>query len=141
MADTIQFHSLLPGFKLSNKSTISSWIDNAIQEEGFKPGPISIVLCSDEYLLEVNRTYLKHDYYTDIISFDYTDNQIVSGDLLVSVDRVAENALEMGIDPYDELDRVFIHGVLHLCGYKDKTSKDQQVMRKRENHYLQKRNN
>ncbi len=84
--------------------------------------------------------YLKHDYYTDIISFDYTDNQIVSGDLLVSVDRVAENALEMGIDPYDELDRVFIHGVLHLCGYKDKTSKDQQVMRKRENHYLQKRN-
>lgn len=85
--------------------------------------------------------YLKHDYYTDIISFDYTDNQIVSGDLLVSVDRVAENALEMGIDPYDELDRVFIHGVLHLCGYTDKTSKDQQVMRKRENHYLQKRNN
>ena len=96
----------------------------------------SIIFCSDEYLLEMNRTHLDHDYYTDIITFDYTDNQIVSGDLFISVDRVRENASDFNVSFQHELHRVIIHGVLHLCGYKDKSDEEEKLMRSKENNAL-----
>lgn len=139
MPGTILFQSQSTGFRLSGKREISSWIKEAISAEGYLCGEISIVLCSDDYLLEINRQHLNHDYYTDIITFQYSDNQSVSGDLLISIDRVKENAERFKASTKDELHRVIIHGVLHLCGYKDKKKKDQQQMRLRENHYLQKR--
>jgi len=101
-------------------------------------GTITIVLCSDDQLLEVNRQFLQHDYYTDIITFQYTDNQKVSGDLMISLDRVIENARTFKVSTEKELHRVMIHGVLHLCGYKDKRKTDKELMTKKENTYLRK---
>lgn len=101
-------------------------------------GTITIVLCSDDQLLEVNRQFLQHDYYTDIITFQYADNQQVSGDLMISLDRVIENAKTFKVSTEKELHRVMIHGVLHLCGYKDKRKTDKELMTKKENTYLRK---
>lgn len=101
-------------------------------------GTITIVLCSDDQLLEVNRQFLQHDYYTDIITFQYTDNQQISGDLMISLDRVIENAKTFKVSTEKELHRVMIHGVLHLCGYKDKRKTDKELMTKKENTYLRK---
>lgn len=110
-----------------------------VDNEGFTNGDIAIVCCSDDYLLEVNRSYLNHDYYTDIITFDYTDNQVVSGDLMISVDRIRDHAVKYSVSFEDELHRVMVHGVLHLCGYKDKRKNDKELMTSKENHYLKKR--
>ncbi len=108
-------------------------------KEGKNPNDINFIYCSDEYLLELNKSSLNHDYYTDIITFDYCEGKEVSGDLFISIDRVRENANEMNLTFEDELHRVMIHGVLHLCGYKDKTKKDAETMREKENFYLKTR--
>jgi probable rRNA maturation factor len=136
---SIRFQQLISGFRLNNKRAISAWIQQAIRKEGFSTGEITIVLCSDEYLLEVNRKYLNHNYFTDIITFDYSDNQVVSGDLLISIDRIRENAKSQNVSVVDETHRVIIHGVLHLCGYKDKRPADQKKMRSREDFHLRKK--
>jgi rRNA maturation RNase YbeY len=107
-----------------------------IQNEEKKFGDISVIFCSDEYLLKINEQYLGHNYYTDIVTFDYVENSVISGDLFVSVDRVAENAEKYGNPFIEELHRVVIHGVLHLVGYKDKTIEEQSLMREKENFYL-----
>ncbi len=107
-----------------------------IENEGFEPGELSVIFCSDSYLLSINKQYLKHDYYTDIITFSYVDDHIVSGDLFISVERVSENAKQEGVEKQTELARVVIHGLLHLCGYNDKDKKDIQEMREKEKFYL-----
>lgn len=112
------------------------FVKSIIETEGFITGDIVIVLCSDDYLLKVNQDFLNHDYYTDIITFDYCDDGIVNGDLLISLDRVSENSELEKTTFKDELHRVIFHGVLHLCGYKDKTKKDIELMRLKESFYL-----
>lgn len=99
-------------------------------------GEISVILLSDEDLLKINIDYLNHDYYTDIITFDYSEGCKISGDLYISVDRVKENAQKYGYRFEEELKRVIIHGILHLCGYNDKSRKEQHEMRKKEDYYL-----
>ena len=121
-----------------NKTNLKRFIKELVEAENASAGDISIVLCSDDYLLEVNKSYLDHDYYTDIITFDYSEGKNISGDLIISVDRVKDNATENGVEDLHEFHRVVFHGVLHLCGYKDKSAKDQAVMRSKEDFYLQK---
>lgn len=131
----ISFESTI-GFKLDNPKTISQWIENTILEEGFKVGDLSYLFVSDEELLETNKAFLQHDYYTDIISFDYTMGKLISGEMHLSIDRIKENAIGFSNTFQDELHRVIIHGILHYCGYKDKTEEDQKTMRAKEDYYL-----
>ena len=126
-------------FSLPQKMKVKQWIKNTVVEEKSRVGEISLVFCSDDYLLEVNNNFLKHDYYTDIITFDYCEPGISSGDLLISIDRVKENAITQKVTFDEELHRVMIHGVLHLLGYKDKTKSQEKEMRSKENYYLLKR--
>ena len=118
------------------KSVLKKHIISLINNELKKPGSITIVFCSDNYLLEMNKKYLEHDYFTDIITFDYVENDVISGDLFISIDRVKDNAEKFNATFLNELMRVVFHGVLHLAGFKDKTTPDQQLMREKENFYL-----
>jgi rRNA maturation RNase YbeY len=118
------------------KRKISHWIRQVIDSEGKITGTISYIFCSDEHLLEVNRKYLNHDYYTDIITFDSVEDTTINGDIFVSVDRVNENAIEFKTTSENELFRIMIHGVLHLLGYKDKVKKDKKLMTEKEDYYL-----
>lgn len=137
MAKTVvNFVSLTNDFSVKNKSPLKKWIIDSIKKEKKIPGEIAIVFCSDDYLLGINRKYLKHNYLTDIITFQNIDNQLVNGDLIISVDRVAENAANLKIDFKDELHRVIIHGILHLCGYKDKSPAHKKQMTTKEDYYL-----
>lgn len=113
-------------------------INDLIKSENFEEGEITIVFCNDDYLLDINRAYLNHDYYTDIITFDYSEGVLISGDLFVSIDRIIENSNAFHFSFNHELSRVIYHGVLHLCGYKDKLDEDIRVMREKENYYLEK---
>jgi rRNA maturation RNase YbeY len=115
-----------------------SSLSDLIASEGFDEGDITVVFVTDEYLLEMNKTHLDHDYYTDIITFDYTESNFISGDLFISYDRVLDNSKEFNVSSYNELCRVVFHGVLHLCGYKDKSSEDEKLMRAKESFYLEK---
>lgn len=126
-------------FAFKGKSVHSAWLKAVSEEEGRRIGQISVIFCSDPYLLEINRKYLGHDYYTDIITFDYSEGDTISGDLFISVDTVRSNAEYYSADFKDELDRVIVHGVLHLIGYDDHTDEQTAEMRARENHYLERR--
>lgn len=119
-------------FNIVNEDEFFVWIENVINSENKSLGEISYIFCDDEYLLEINKQYLNHDYYTDIISFDYTENEVVSGDIFISIDRVKENALDYGVSFDNELKRVIIHGILHFCGYKDKSQEEERMMRLKE---------
>lgn len=134
--NTISFHFIDVSLVLRNRNDLRKWISHCIDLEKRETGFLSFNFCSDKYLLKMNREYLNHNYYTDIITFDLTENKIISGDIYISTDRVKENALEYQTSVKDELHRVMIHGVLHLCGYKDKTKKDAATMRKMEAKYL-----
>ncbi len=123
----------IPGF---NSEFFVLSLTNLLNKEAKILGDISIIFVSDSYLLEMNQKYLNHDYYTDIITFDYCEMNIVSGDLFISVDRVQENAETFDVDVLTELHRVMIHGLLHLCGYKDKSLEEERLMRELENKYL-----
>lgn len=124
--------------QINYKRKVSTWIKQSVAEETKSIGDISIVLCSDDYILETNRQYLQHDYFTDIITFDYSENENLSGDLLISIHTVKNNSTTYEVSFHDELRRVIIHGVLHLCGYKDRSKKDAKLMREKENYYLAK---
>lgn len=126
-------------FAFKGKSVHNAWLKAVSEEEGRRLGQISVIFCSDPYLLEINRKYLGHDYYTDIITFDYSEGDTISGDLFISVDTVRSNAEYYSADFKDELDRVIVHGVLHLIGYDDHTDEQSAEMRARENHYLERR--
>lgn len=107
----------------------SAWIRDIASKHGKTIGEIAYVFCDDAKILEVNRQYLGHDYYTDIITFDYCDDDKLSGDIFISLDTVKSNSVTYGTDYYDELTRVIIHGILHLCGYKDKSDDESKAMR------------
>jgi probable rRNA maturation factor len=119
-----------------NGQYLEKLIGSLIQKEEKIFGDISVIFCSDEYLLKINEQYLGHNYYTDIVTFDYVEKSVISGDLFISVDRVAENAEKYGNSFIEELHRVLIHGVLHLVGYKDNTTEEQSLMRDKEDFYL-----
>lgn len=123
-------------FVFKGKARTSSWLRLVAESEICKIGEISVIFCSDNYILDVNQRYLQHDYFTDIITFDYCKGKTLSGDLFISVDSVRENAIEYGTEFKDELDRVIVHGVLHLIGYDDHSDEDITVMREKENYYL-----
>ena len=113
------------------------WLENTVKTEGYDLISLSYIYCSDEYLYKINLEYLEHDYYTDIITFDNSEDQAsIEGDLFISVDRVTENAKNQSISFSEEINRVMIHGVLHLLGYKDKTDAEKLIMREKENAYL-----
>lgn len=112
------------------------WLTKVCKLEGLSLGEINLIFCSDEYLLKMNQDHLDHDYYTDIITFDYVSEDVVSGDLFISVDRVRENGEKEGVAFLNELYRVIVHGVLHLCGYKDKSEEEARIMRGKENQML-----
>lgn len=114
------------------------WLEQVIVEEGLELGDVNLIFCSDEALLKMNIDFLQHDYYTDIITFDYCEENIVSGDLFISIDRVLDNSVELNTEYDSELKRVCVHGVLHLCGYKDKSDEDEKQMRVKEDFYLEK---
>lgn len=107
----------------------SAWIRDIASKHGKTIGEIAYVFCDDAKILEVNRQYLGHDYYTDIITFDYCEDDKLSGDIFISLDTVKSNSVTYGTDYYDELTRVIIHGILHLCGYKDKSDDESKAMR------------
>lgn len=109
-----------------------SWLSRVSAHESKELGDINLIFCSDDYLLEMNQQHLSHDYFTDIITFDYSFEDLVAGDLFISVDRIRENATNLSVSFEDELHRVCCHGVLHLCGYGDKTEEDEIVMRSKE---------
>ena len=115
---------------------VTTWIKKVAGLHGKKVGDIAYVFCSDEKILEVNRQYLEHDYYTDIITFDYSEDDVISGDIFLSLDTVKSNSDQFETDFPEELHRVIIHGVLHLCGFKDKTSEEELLMRAREEEAL-----
>ena len=117
---------------------ISTWLEDIIVNEEKKLGKIQYIFCDDEYLLNVNREYLQHDFYTDIITFDYVKGKKISGDIFVSLPRIKDNAVQLSTDENEELKRVLAHGILHLCGYKDKNEAEQSVMTEKENYYLSK---
>ena len=131
MNEQINFYSE-NNFELESPFRYESWIKNVIASEGKKTGEISFIFCDDDYLLEINQQYLDHDTYTDIISFDNSVGNMLNGDIFISTERVVENAAEYGVTFEDELNRVIIHGVLHLCGYKDKSKEEAQTMRAKE---------
>lgn len=125
----------VPSFKVE---PFVFWINSVVEEEGYGVGEITFVFCSDDYLLEMNRKHLDHDYYTDIITFDYVEGDVVSGDLFISLDRIGDNASLLNVQYEEELLRVCVHGVLHLCGYQDKSDDEERVMRRKEDYYLSK---
>ena len=116
-------------FEFKQQNEITAWILLAIEKESFVLGEINYIFCDDDYLLEKNIKYLKHNTLTDIISFDYTEDDTISGDIFISVERINKNAEELSIAFLDELHRVMVHGVLHYCGYKDKTRSEKEEMR------------
>lgn len=114
------------------------WLKDIILSEGKKLGEINYIFCDDDYLLKVNQDYLQHDYYTDIITFDYVKGKTISGEIFVSLQRISDNASTLSKNYEEELRRVLAHGILHLCGYKDKTEEEEQLMRSKEDYYIAK---
>ena len=119
-------------FELSNKEQVSDWVLRVINSKGYKLGNLVYAFFNDEDLKGLNIRFLKHDYYTDVISFDETADQVVSGNIAISVDRVKENATQIGVDFEEEMHRVMIHGVLHFIGFNDKTSSEKKEIREQE---------
>ena len=124
--------NFLTDFSFDNEDNYSTWLSSIVSSEGKDLGELTYVFCDDEYLHKMNVDYLNHDTLTDIITFDYCEGSIVSGDVFVSVERVKENAIDFNVPFVDELLRVMAHGTLHLCGYKDKSEDDVVLMRSKE---------
>lgn len=120
-------------FKLADEDKFKEWICTIIRSEKRDVGEVNYIFCDDDYLHAINMQYLNHDTLTDIISFDYTEGDVVSGDIFISIERVVENAKDFSVSFDEELKRVLAHGVLHYCGYKDKTKQDEVLMRQKEN--------
>ena len=127
-------------FVFKPKKINNLWLKTVAESEVKKIGQVNIIFCSDNYILDINQKYLQHDYFTDIITFDYCENDILSGDLFISVDSVRENAVFYKTEFTDELNRVIVHGLLHLIGYDDHSDEDIKMMRSKENYYLELRN-
>ena len=128
-------------YKIKDKQKLRQWIASTVANEGGgRVGELNFILCSDAYLLEINKKYLDHDTYTDIVTFDSSEKDgVIAGDIFISIDRTKENASKFDVSERDELHRVIIHGVLHLCGYLDKKKEDKALMTEKENEYLSRR--
>ena len=137
MESSIYYHSECD-FQLKDDESITIWLKYAISKENKELGEINYIFCDDQYLLKKNQKYLQHDSLTDIITFDYTEENRLSADIFISIERIKENAITFAVPFETELRRVIIHGVLHLMGYKDKSEEDAQTMRSKENFYLSK---
>lgn len=129
----ISFNNQTIAFTLKNKLKLKQWIKLITEKEKHSVGTINYVFCNDEELLEINLKHLNHNTLTDIITFDYTEGKVINSDIFISIDRVKENAIKFKVTFEEELHRVLIHGILHLCGYKDKSKLDAELMRKKEN--------
>ncbi|MCD7974082.1 MAG: rRNA maturation RNase YbeY [Candidatus Azobacteroides sp.] len=135
MAITYQSEGItMPSFP---KRKTTEWIRKVAGQQGKKTGDISYIFCSDKYILEINKQYLNHDYYTDIITFDYSEDKVISGDIFISLDTVKTNAEKYQATYEEEFYRVIIHGILHLCGINDKTPEEEKRMREEENKALE----
>ncbi|MER3465199.1 MAG: rRNA maturation RNase YbeY [Chitinophagaceae bacterium] len=133
----ILFHFLIDGFSLTRRTALKQFIEKLFKREGYKVDSVNYIFCSDEYLLSINQTYLKHDTYTDIVTFPLSEpGKPISSDIFISIERVRENAKTFQTIFSKELHRVIFHGALHLCGYKDKTNAQAQEMRAKEEEYL-----
>jgi rRNA maturation RNase YbeY len=132
----IHFHTEDINFQLSKKKAIRLWLNECTKAENQKIDQLNYIFCSDNYLLKINKKYLKHDYYTDVISFDYSENDQIIGDIYISYPRIKENARDFSIPLKDELQRVMIHGLLHLLGYSDKTTSQKVAIKSKEDFYL-----
>ena len=132
MSQSINFHQEETSFQIQNIKALRLWIAECTFIENKSVGQLSFIFCSDDYLLKINKKYLNHDFFTDVVSFDYTEEDRISGDIYISLDRVKENAKEFGYSLKDELHRIIIHGLLHLLGYSDKTSSLKAVMKDKE---------
>ena len=139
MGGNIYYHSECD-FQLKDKESITKWLKNIIDIENKELGEINYIFCEDQYLLKKNQDYLQHDAFTDIITFDYTEERRLSADIFISIERVKENAITFAAPFETELSRVIIHGMLHLMGYNDKSEEDAKTMRSKENFYLSKKN-
>ena len=127
-------------YTLKGKTSLKKWIKETIESEGYVLNELNFILCSDEYLLRVNQDFLQHDYYTDVITFDNSEElKTILGDIFISIDRVKDNAKQNKATTHDELCRIIIHGTLHLLGYRDKTKKAKIEMTKKEDFYLERR--
>jgi probable rRNA maturation factor len=134
---SVRFFSEEIPFKLPNPRKTASWIKNAVRGEKKELGELNFIFCSDEYLRSINNQYLKHDTFTDIVTFDNSEvTGVIEGDVFISVERVTENSITFQSEFLQELNRVIIHGVLHLIGYADKSTKDKATMRRKEDAYL-----
>lgn len=133
----VRYFSEEVDFNLKHKALNNGWLKMVAGSEMKKLGNLNIIFCSDNYILDMNIKYLGHDYFTDIITFDYTEGDTISGDLFISVDSVRDNAQHYGTAFTDELDRVMVHGVLHLIGYDDHCEEDVALMRSKENYYME----
>jgi rRNA maturation RNase YbeY len=123
-------------FKLKGVLAIKKWLKGTLENEGFTLGEINYIFCSDNYILKINKDYLNHNYFTDIITFNYNEGKKVNADIFISIDTVKSNANSRKIDFYNELHRVMVHGILHLVGYNDKTPTQQIEMTSKEDYYL-----
>ena len=132
----IYFHNEGVSFILKNKRTVSSWLKSVVKSFKKDVGTLNFIFCTDEYLLTINKSYLNHNHYTDIITFDYCEENKISGDLFISIERVKEYSLKNNIEFNNEIHRVIVHGVLHLCGLNDKTEREKEKMRAQENKFL-----
>ena len=134
--NNIFFHTVDISFALTRENETSNWLVKLVEAHKKKVGELNYIFCSDDYLLKMNQEHLKHDYFTDIITFDYCEKGLISGDLFISIDRTNENAKTFGKTQMDELNRVIAHGLLHLLGFKDKTAEDIAEMRSMEDQAL-----
>ncbi|WP_080059660.1 rRNA maturation RNase YbeY [Spirosoma aerolatum] len=129
-------------YKLPHKQAVRQWLKQQTEREGYTVGELNYIFCSDEYVLQVNRDYLQHDYYTDIITFDQSEEEgKLAGDIYISVERVVDNAAQLGVPAEQEMLRVLAHGLLHLCGYLDKGVEAEAQMRQKEEEWLRQYNN
>lgn len=135
---SIQFFNESTGMPEINQAKAAAWLEETANSENKETGDCNIIFCSDDYLLDINKKYLDHHNYTDIVTFDYSEDNTIAGDLFISTDRIAENAKSFDV-PFDqELHRVMVHGILHLCGYGDATDEEKKLMRSKEDNYLEK---
>jgi probable rRNA maturation factor len=135
----VQFFFVTNNITLANRTGLKLFVKQIFKSEKRKLSNLSYIFCSDEYLLNINKTHLNHNYYTDIITFDLSESSAtITGEIYISTDRVRDNAATLGVTIREELHRVIFHGALHLCGYKDKTPKDEKGMRAAENRLLDK---
>lgn len=133
----INFHSESIDFRVTNPIKTKRWLKSVIESEGFELGEINYIFCNDEYLHKINVEYLDHDTLTDIITFDNSEDEaLIEGDIFVSIERITDNSNDFKTSFEHEFRRVIVHGILHLCGYYDKTDEDEKQMRTKEDHYI-----